>query len=144
MPRSPAETHRSNPRLGRLGTGRAVGGQAAGKRGEDYAQFKRRAEETLFRQFERRFPELAEMVVYRELATPLSTVSVTGHREGAFYGLDVTPQRVMSGALRAKTPIPGLYLAGQHVASPGIPGALWGGVLGAASVDPKVFRQFRN
>jgi len=114
------------------------------ERGEDYAEFKRRVEATLMRQFELRFPELAKMVVYRELATPLSTVSFTGHREGAFYGLDVTPQRVMSDALRAKTPIPGLYLSGQDVLSPGVPGALWGGVLSAASIDPKVFKAFRN
>jgi len=119
-------------------------GKPPGERGEDYDDFKRKVEDTLMRQFERYFPELAKMVVYRELATPLSTVTFTGHREGAFYGLDVTPQRVMCDALRAKTPIPGLYLAGQDVASPGIPGALWGGVLAAASVDPRVFKQFRK
>lgn len=116
----------------------------AGARGDDYADFKRRAEETLMAQFERYFPELAKLVVYRELATPLSTVTFTGHREGAFYGLDVTPERVMCDGLRAKTPIPGLFLAGQDVASPGIPGALWGGLLAAASVDPKVFPKFRG
>ncbi len=44
----------------------------------------------------------------------------------------------MCDGLRAKSPIPGLYLAGQDVASPGIPGALVGGILAAASVDPKV------
>ncbi|MGA9443562.1 MAG: hypothetical protein WBV18_09120 [Methyloceanibacter sp.] len=42
------------------------------------------------------------------------------------------------------TPIPGLYLAGQDVASPGIPGALWGGLLSAASVDARVFKHFRE
>ncbi|WP_108810297.1 FAD-dependent oxidoreductase [Sphingorhabdus sp. Alg231-15] len=115
----------------------------AGERGEDYADFRRRVEETLMRQFEQRFPDLAKMVVYRELATPLSTVTFTGHHEGAFYGLDVTPQRVMCDGLRAKTPIPGLFLSGQDVMSPGVPGALWGGVLSAASVDPKVFKAFR-
>ena len=93
-------------------------------------------------QFESYFLDLAKLVVYQDLATPLSTVSFTGHRKGAFYGLDVTPERVVCDALRAKTPIPGLYLAGQDVASPGIPGALWGGLLSAASVDPKVFRHF--
>ena len=115
-----------------------------GKRGDDYAAFKQEAEETLMRQFEQRFPELAKLVFYRELSTPLSTVSFTGHHEGAFYGIDVTPARVMSNALRAKTPVPGLYLAGQDVVSPGIPGALWGGVLCAASIDPRVFKQFRK
>ncbi len=118
------------------------GGQPAGDRGDDYDDFKRRAEDTIMAQFERYFPDLAKLVVYRELATPLSTVSFTGHRKGAFYGLDVTPERVVCDGLRAKTPISGLYLAGQDVASPGIPGALWGGLLSAASVDPKVFRHF--
>ncbi len=115
-----------------------------GERGDDYADFKRRTEETLMAQFESYFPDLAKLVVYRELATPLSTVSFTGHRKGAFYGLDVTPERVMCDALRAKTPIPGLFLAGQDVASPGIPGALVGGLLAAASVDPKVLKHLRG
>ena len=118
--------------------------QPAGSRGGGYADFKRRAEDTLMAQFERYFPDLAKLVVYRELATPLSTVTFTGHRKGAFYGLDVTPERVMCDGLRAKTPIPGLYLAGQDVVSPGIPGALWGGLFSAASVDPKVFPKFRG
>jgi all-trans-retinol 13,14-reductase len=116
----------------------------AGERGDDYAEFKRQVEETLMAQFARYFPGLAKLVVYRELATPLTTVSFTGHRKGAFYGLDVTPARVMSDALRARTPIPGLFLSGQDVVTPGIPGALWGGLLAAASVDPKVFPKFKG
>ncbi|WP_298470895.1 NAD(P)/FAD-dependent oxidoreductase [uncultured Erythrobacter sp.] len=119
-------------------------GQPAGSRGDDYANFKRRVEDTMMAMFERHFPELAQLVVYRELATPLSTVAFTGHRKGAFYGLDVTPERVMCDALRAKTPIPGLFLTGQDVASQGIPGALMGGYLSAANVDPKVFPKFKG
>ncbi len=118
-------------------------GQAPGTRGEDYAEFKRGVEEAMMALFERYFPDLAKLVVYRELATPLSTVAFTGHREGAFYGLDVTPERVMCDALRAKTPIPGLFLTGQDVACQGIPGALIGGYLSAASVDPKVLPMVR-
>ena len=110
-------------------------------RGEDYTDFKRRAEETIMAQFARYFPDLSKLVVFRELATPLSTVSFTGHRKGAFYGLDVTPERVMCDALRAQTPIPGLYLAGQDVASPGIPGALAGGSIAAACVDSRVLKK---
>jgi all-trans-retinol 13,14-reductase len=87
---------------------------------------------------------LSELVVFRELSTPLATASITGHHEGRFYGLDGTPERVMSDALRTKTPIDGLYLSGQDVISQGIQGALWGGILCAASVDPKVFRQIRG
>jgi all-trans-retinol 13,14-reductase len=110
-----------------------------GERGDDYKEFKNRVEATLFEQFKKYFPRLADLVVFRELATPLATASITGHRKGSFYGLDVTPKRVMSDALRMKTPIKGLYLTGQDVLSPGIPGALWGGLLCAASIDPKVF-----
>lgn len=114
-----------------------------GARGEDYADFKKSAAERVFELFEAYFPGLAKLVVFRELATPLSTVAITGHRKGAFYGLDVTPERMLSDALRVKTPIKGLYLSGQDAASPGIPGALWGGVLCAGSIDPSVFKHIR-
>jgi len=115
-----------------------------GARGDDYRSFKARVEEAMFAQFEAYFPELARLVVFRDLSTPLTTTAITGHHRGAFYGLDVTPKRVMSGALQAKTPVPGLFLAGQDVASPGIPGALMGGLLAAASVDPKVVPHIRG
>lgn len=118
--------------------------QPIGERGDAYAAFKHQVEATLTAQFARYFPDLAKLVVYRELATPLSTVTFTGHDKGAFYGLDVTPERVVCDALRAKTPIPGLFLAGQDVASPGIPGALMGGLLSAASVDAKVLAKIRD
>lgn len=119
-------------------------GMGPGTRGDDYRSFKARVEDSMFAQFEAYFPELAKLVVFRDLSTPLTTTAITGHHQGAFYGLDVTPERVMSGALQAKTPVPGLFLAGQDVASPGIPGALWGGMLAAASVDPKLLKQIRG
>ncbi len=115
-----------------------------GARGDDYRSFKARVEDVMFAQFAAYFPELAKLVVFRNLSTPLTTTVITGHHRGAFYGLDVTPKRVMSGALQAKTPVPGLFLAGQDVASPGIPGAIWGGLLAAASVDPKIVRHMRG
>ncbi len=115
----------------------------AGERGEDYANFKKNTEDRVFKLFESYFPDLAKLLVFRELATPLSTVAITGHRKGAFYGLDVTPDRMLSDALRMKTPVKGLYLAGQDPATPGIPGAMWGGVLCAGSIDQKVFRHIR-
>lgn len=115
-----------------------------GERPDDYKAFKQRAEETLLAQFAAVFPDVADLIVFHDLATPLTTVTYTGHHKGAFYGLEVTPERVMSDALRAKTPLPGLYLAGQDVASPGVPGALWGGMLAAASIAPKEFAKLRG
>lgn len=109
------------------------------QRSDDYQEFKAHVEEIMFDAFRRYFPRLAELVVFRELATPLATAHITGHQRGAFYGLEVTPKRLMSSALRMQTPVKGLYLTGQDVVSPGIPGAMWGGFLCAASIDPKVF-----
>jgi len=116
----------------------------SGQRGAEYKAFKEQVEDKMFALFKANFPDLAELVVFRELSTPLATASITGHHEGRFYGLDGTPERVMSDALRAKTPIDGLYLSGQDVVSQGIQGALWGGILCAASVDPKVFKQLKG
>jgi len=113
-------------------------------RGEDYQAFKRDVEDAMFTQFRNYFPALAELVVFRDLSTPLATAAITGHKQGAFYGLEVTPRRMLSDALRMKTPVKGLYLAGQDALTPGIPGAMWGGLLCAASIDPKVFAHLEN
>lgn len=114
--------------------------EAPGQRGEDYRAFKAKVADKMFSLFEAYFPDLAKLVVFRNLSTPLTTRTITGHHKGAFYGIDTTPDRLMSEALQTRTPVPGLFLAGQDVLSPGIPGALWGGVLAAATVDPKLFR----
>ncbi|WP_413717400.1 phytoene desaturase family protein [Silicimonas sp. MF1-12-2] len=116
-------------------------GKEPGSRGQDYDDFKAKVADKMFKLFESYFPDLAKLVVFRNLSTPLTTRAITGHHKGAFYGIDTTPDRLMSEALQTRTPVPGLFLAGQDVLSPGIPGALWGGVLAAASVDPMLFRQ---
>ena len=83
------------------------------------------------------------LVVYRELGTPLATASFTGHEKGGIYGVETTPRRILSYALNARTPVDGLFLTGQDVMAPGIAGALAGGMLGAAAIDPRVFQHFR-
>ena len=113
-------------------------------RGEDYQAFKRKVEDAMFLQFRNYFPALAELVVFRKLSTPLDTAAITGHKQGAFYGLEVTPRRIFSNTLRMKTPVKGLYLAGQDALTPGIPGAMWGGLLCAASIDSKVFSHLES
>jgi all-trans-retinol 13,14-reductase len=49
-----------------------------------------------------------------------------------------------SGALRPKTPIPGLVLGGQDVVTEGVLGAMWGGLLASAAVDPRIFQHMRG
>lgn len=109
----------------------------------EWAAFKEAVAARLTEFFAAKFPALAPLVVYQELGTPFATASFTGHEKGAIYGVETTPRRVLSEALHAATPVPGLYLSGQDVVTPGIAGALWGGMFGAAAVDSRLFKRFR-
>lgn len=119
----------------------AAGG--AEKRTTEWSSFKQDVEAKLMAFFTAKFPALEPLIVYRELGTPLATASFTGHEKGGFYGVETTPRRLLSDALNARTPVPGLFFTGQDVMTPGIAGALWGGMLGAAAIDPRVFQKFR-
>ncbi|MCB0325284.1 MAG: NAD(P)/FAD-dependent oxidoreductase [Bdellovibrionales bacterium] len=110
---------------------------------DKWEAFKQGIESRMMKFFMEKFPALAPLVVYREVGTPLATASFTGHEKGGFYGVETTPRRMLSDALNARTPVPGLFLSGQDVMSPGIAGALSGGMLGAAAIDPRVFQKFR-
>jgi all-trans-retinol 13,14-reductase len=110
-----------------------------GRRPADYLEFKPLIEEKLIAQFHRYFPALAPLIVCSELSTPLSNLAFTGATAGGAYGLDTSPRRFLSSSLQARTPIPGLYLAGQDVTGPGISGAMMGGVLAAAAVERRLF-----
>lgn len=115
----------------------AAGG--AEERPTEWADFKHDIETKLMAYFTEKFPALAPLVVYRELGTPLATAAFTAHENAGFYGLETTPRRMLSDALSPRTPVPGLFLTGQDVLTPGIAGALWGGMLSAAAIDPHVF-----
>jgi len=109
-----------------------------GPRPADYQALKATITRHLTAQFARHFPALAPLVAYSELSTPLSTVAFTGAEQGGVYGLEPSPRRFLSTSLRAKTPVAGLYLTGQDVGSAGITGAMMGGMLAAAALEPKL------
>lgn len=109
----------------------------------EWSALKAKIEARMMAFFAEKFPALAPLVVYHELGTPLATASFTGHEKGGFYGIETTPRRVLSDALNARTPIPNLYLTGQDVMTPGIAGALAGGMFGAAAIDPRIFQKLR-
>ncbi len=110
-----------------------------GDRPDDYTALKAVIERRLMEDFARHFPALAPMVVAREVSTPLSTSAFIGSQQGAIYGLEVSPRRFLSDSLRARTPVPGLFLAGQDVVTPGISGAMMGGVLAAGAIEPRIY-----
>jgi phytoene dehydrogenase-like protein len=112
-----------------------------GRRPAEYVELKETIEDHLTAQFQRHFPGLASLIVFSELSTPLSTVAFTSALHGGVYGLEASPRRFLSMKLRANTPVHGLYLAGQDVASSGVTGAMMGGLLAAAALEPRILRQ---
>ena len=109
--------------------------------GDDYAAFKDWVAARLLAQFERHFPALAPMVRFNEAATPRTQQHFTRTLGGSMYGLEMTGDRIGSTALNLRTPVPGLLLAGQDVAGPGVPAAFMAGLMAAAAVDIGVWRE---
>jgi all-trans-retinol 13,14-reductase len=119
-------------------------GMAAGAvREKGYAELKERLTRGLLAQFGEHFPALAPLVQFAEASTPVTVASYTGAEHGAMYGLATTPQRFLSQALRPRTPIGGLLLAGQDACTPGVTGAMMGGMMAAASLEPQLWRLLR-
>jgi all-trans-retinol 13,14-reductase len=108
---------------------------------DDDAAFKDWVAERLLGQFQRHFPTLAPMVRFHEAATPLTQKRFVRAVGGAMYGIEMSVERQGSDALRLRTPVPGLLLAGQDVIGPGVQAAFMGGVMAAATVEPALWRQ---
>ena len=103
-------------------------------RGDAYEALKQRYAERLLDVLFRFVPQVEGKIDHYELSTPISTQHFTGYGHGEIYGMAATPQRLCDRALRAQTPIGGLYLAGQDVAALGVTGAMFGGLLAASSI----------
>ncbi len=117
---------------------------ALGHRPEDYEATKAWIAESLLRQFGELFPALRERVVFHELGTPLSHAAYARAAQGAMYGLRLSAERLLAPALHARSPVPGLLLAGQDVSSLGIQGAAMGGLMAAATQEPRLWRRLRS
>ncbi len=106
---------------------------------EGYRALKDWIEARLLDQFRRHFPALAPMLRFHELSTPVTQRRYVRSPAGAMYGIEMSATRLTSPALRVRTPVEGLLLAGQDVTSPGVQGACMGGLLAAASIDPALW-----
>jgi len=121
-----------------------AGGMATGlARDEGYAAFKDLLRRNLLAQFGDHFPALAPMVRLAEASTPITVATYTAAEHGAMYGLATTPRRFLSPALRPRTPIGGLLLAGQDACTPGVTGAMIGGLMAASNLEPQLWRLLR-
>jgi len=106
-------------------------GQPWRNRDAEYQALKERIAVGMLGFVEERFPGFTELVEYRELSTPLTNEFMTGHPQGAIYGLPPTPGRFRkenAAWTEAESPVPGLFLTGADVAMLGIAGAMMGGL----------------
>ena len=109
------------------------------RRGDEYDVLKQGLSARLRAELERQAPSVIGNVAYTELSTPITTRHFMNYGHGEIYGVASTPERFLMRELGARTPIRGLYLTGQDVASLGVVGALFGGVIGASAAAGKNF-----
>jgi all-trans-retinol 13,14-reductase len=103
------------------------------KRGEEYDTLKQKLSSRLRAELERQVPAVVGNIACAELSTPVTTRHFMNYGHGEIYGIASTPERFATRGLGARTPVRGLYLAGQDVASLGVVGALFGGVISASA-----------
>lgn len=106
------------------------------KRGDAYEQFKQRIHDRLLEGLLQHMPGLRDKVAFSEVSTPASTDHFVRPMQGSIYGLEPTPERFSTDALRPRSPVKGLYFAGSDVAAVGVIGASLGGALAAVSAEP--------
>lgn len=104
------------------------------KRGADYEALKDRLQQRLLEALYAQLPQLRAALAYAELSTPLSTSWFEHNSRGEIYGLDHDVRRFNQDWLHPVTPVKGLYLTGQDVASAGVGGALMGGFMTASAL----------
>ncbi|MCP4808038.1 MAG: NAD(P)/FAD-dependent oxidoreductase [Proteobacteria bacterium] len=115
------------------------------KRGEDYDAFKEMVEKALLADFLKCMPELEPLIDYVELSTPISTETFCRPIEGSIYGIEPTPERFENDHLKPRARLPGLFFSGSEVTTVGVMGAMMGGVLCAAAIEPMgVFNHIRK
>ena len=107
------------------------------KRGEEYEAIKEEFAQRLLKELYKQLPQVKGKVAYYELSTPLTTQHFVNYEKGEIYGLDHTPTRFRQPFLKPKTPIKNFYLTGQDIATAGVGGALFSGVLTAKVISGK-------
>ncbi|MEI2731478.1 MAG: NAD(P)/FAD-dependent oxidoreductase [Dermatophilaceae bacterium] len=94
----------------------------------DWDRDKERIADVFVRRSEALIPGLREHVVVRRVYTPLDMVRRSGSVDGAFAGWALNPQMLHRERPAQRSPVPGLYLAGQWTTPlAGLPGVLVSG-----------------
>lgn len=101
-------------------------------RGDEYEAVKQHLAARLRAEVERQVPSAVAHIEVAELSTPVTTRHFANYESGEIYGISATPEKFLFRELGARTPVKGLYLTGQDVASLGIVGGLYGGAISAS------------
>ncbi len=107
------------------------------RRGDEYEELKKSISDKLINFVEERYPGFKAIIEFHELSTPLTVTSFTAHPKGSVYGMACVRERFRSDLApwcSSRTPVEGLYLTGADASSPGIAGALMGGMSTLAQV----------
>jgi all-trans-retinol 13,14-reductase len=112
----------------------AWAGRRVRRRGADYEELKAELAERMLVELDRRLPRVRAAIDHREVSTPLSTRHFANYDRGEIYGLAHSPQRFEARWLRPRTPVRGLWLTGQDVATCGVAGAMAAGYLTASAM----------
>ena len=104
------------------------------KRGQEYEDIKENYSQRLLHKLYEQLPQLKGKIDYYELSTPLSTRHFVNYDQGEIYGLDHSPERFGSTAIRVNSSIKNLHLTGQDIVSCGIAGSLISSVVTSSAL----------
>ena len=86
-----------------------------GKRGEEYAAFKKRCEEQIINELEKVFPDIRTCIKSMYSASPLTIRDFYNQKEGALYGMKKDCNNLMMSHVPARTKLKNLLLSGQNI-----------------------------
>ncbi len=110
---------------GRTGDWRPWENTLTGKRGKQYLEAKKNTADELIDGANRFFGPLKNLKTL-DVYTPLTIRDWMNSPEGSAYGVRRSSDQLISAAALNRTPVKGLFLAGQSVMAPGIIGAIFG------------------
>jgi all-trans-retinol 13,14-reductase len=116
-------------------------GQAWRKRDKEYYEQKKDVAEKLLDKLDARWPGFRDLVEFYDVSTPLTMEYFQHNPRGAFYGTPCVPGRLGAPWCRAVTPVRNLYLSGSDAMSPGIVGAMMGGVAAMSAASGIIMPQ---
>lgn len=105
------------------------------RRGSEYTELKAEITQSLIQLVEHHYPGFQDLIEYAELSTPLTIEHFDASDRGAVYGVPCIPERLDQSWIGTRTPVKNLYLTGADTFSPGIMGAMMGGVKTVGVLD---------